>query len=229
MTNNEKFLEIYKRLENWCDDMFGKKPGYLIKEEYYPLHEYKKDVELIMNLRHVLVHNRIKKEDMGSRFITIHKELIDYADSFVTRITGSVINASVRSHEIYSVRRNDRVMEAVVTMMGKEYTHIPVVDNMMVLQGVFSENTLAKMVQDNNLNLNRNTTFNDIWDYISKPFDRNRLYDFVDINTSYCECMTKFCKYKKDGKRLDIIFITEDGSHRTPIRGLITTWDVAGK
>lgn len=40
------------------------------------------------------------------------------------------------------------------------------------------------------------------------------------------ECKYKFTRAIEKNERLDILFFTEDGTYQTPLKGLITIWDM---
>lgn len=129
--------------------------------------------------------------------------------------------------EVYSTKPDDLILQVMDTMSEKIFTHVPVLESGK-LTGVFTYNSFFEWAHD----VLGNKTAN----YLEKEriSDINRRY--ILPPTVYYDCVSAdlpagnvesiFRENTKHLRRLDCIFVTDDGLKKAPIRGIITPWDL---
>ena len=80
----------------------------------------------------------------------------------------------------------------------------------------------------NNIQIEENTTFNDIKDCFLIP-NKTEIVKFAPKDKNYNEIIIEFINEFKKRERLSCFMITEDGSANHKIIGIITAWDIIGK
>lgn len=128
---------------------------------------------------------------------------------------------------VYAATLGDSILEVMDTMSEKVFTHVPVLDSGRLI-GVFTYNSFFEWAHDV-LNERVDATFEK-----KQIRDINRKY--ILPPTVYYDCVKSdlpagnvdsiFREMTKQQKRLDCIFITDDGKKNAPIRGIITPWDL---
>ena len=111
-------------------------------------------------------------------------------------------------------------------MMDGKISHVPVLDAARKVIGVFSENTMMEVWQDNTL-LEKMATMRAIETYL--PIDKHKVdvFEFVSKNATAASLRQTFQSALENGKRIGLFLVTETGDQNEPLLGLTTAWDVA--
>ena len=113
-------------------------------------------------------------------------------------------------------------------MLDKVYTHIPILENNVVV-GVFSENTILDfLVNEKRSCLDENTTISDFKEYLPITKHKSEVFLFEKKNTYVYELERKFNEAFKNNKRIGMVFVTENGLSNEKLLGVLTAWDVLG-
>lgn len=122
---------------------------------------------------------------------------------------------------------NDYVREAITAMREQAFTYIPILDN-GVVTGIFDENSLFNYVSDNHdeiFILQNNLCFGDIRSYLA--LDNRELEEFAFFGMNrYADDAAKLFVRPSNGKRLEMIFLTNTGKKTEKLQGILTPWDV---
>ncbi len=109
------------------------------------------------------------------------------------------------------------------------YTHVPVLKDSRVV-GVFSENMVFSCVLDQTIRtFSRNTRFLDLAAYLPLSARTKQRFAFVSRAGSIYVTERLLRESFDHGRRLDMLFITENGREEEQILGLLTPWDVLGQ
>lgn len=225
----ERFLELYGNIETEVKQVYGVEIIEIneIKDRNNLLYKYRNDFNLFRQIRNILVHHVI---DESTQYIAVNDLMEERMLKVREKIFGKIHEICVKQDLIFTCQMNELVINALTTMNKKDYTHVPVLDEEGKLIGVFSENTLLKIIAKNGTHeITSDTQFKDISNYLAKPDDDKTMFDFVKGSEYIHNCSNLFGRAHYDKYRLDILFITEDGTKDTPLEGLITVWDLAGK
>ena len=162
-------------------------------------------------------------------------EYLIYTDKLIENLK-NVINIIKHPYKVYdkathpvvSFNENNRVRTVMKKMDELNYTHIPIYDDNKNLIGIFSENAIFNyLYNDEIIEINDDTTFNDIKKYINLNNSEN--IKFVAKNELYDNIINEFISEFKKGSKLSCVMVTEHGKRNEYILGIITAWDIIGK
>lgn len=223
------FLKEYGNLENDIKKVYGIEMNEInnITDHNDALYRYKSELNMFRQIRNVLVHNATNQD---FRYITVNNAMEVKMREVRKHILGKVREIGLMGDAVCRCQMGDKVIDAVQMMKVRDYSHVPVTDDEGRVFGVFSENTLLKIFADGKAkDILSDTPFEAISTYLAKPGDENLMFDFVRGDEFIHKCCEKFSIAHQKTNRLDILFITQDGTGYTPLEGLVTIWDLAGK
>ena len=234
--NSDRFIEIYNEIDEFMRKNLNKPNGY----RHYNLIEdlakvnkifkrNERDLKAFGDLRNAIVHNpELKNADPIA-------EPHDYIIDRYQEIVNNVINPpsaydriAVKVSELYNTTLETSAIEVMKEMAKKTYTHVPVIEN-NVLIGIFSENTLLNYIANKgDVLLERDAKIKEFIDYLPIDKHNSEYFIFVSKNASVMDVEELFQAELKEHRRLGVVFITENGNPNQKILGIITAWDMAG-
>ena len=108
--------------------------------------------------------------------------------------------------------------------------HVPVLDEDGRVTGVFTANAFLYMMADRKGELiEKDYSFKDAEKYVAFDSHDSEVYRFVSRNLYVDELRDIFEKTYSGGKRLAMVFVTENGKEGEKLLGTISPWDVLGK
>lgn len=223
MNNITRFLDLYKDFESWATTTYQiEKMSQL--EEFSGLGKYRSRLSLYRKVRNFLSHNDVKRNNANS-LVTISSKLVDDCKKCIEELRSPIKNNAIMIGDVYCRAMSDKVKDTMDVMYDCEYTHVPIMDGELIC-GVFSERSVFEL-SCNGIAINSDMTFNDIKEYFDLEIKPNEPYAFVPQSITVPEVLSIFADAKEDGYRLDLIFITEDGTPGTPLIGMVSAWDMA--
>lgn len=226
MNNITRFLELYKSFEHWAKDKYPIEHMADLEFSDFGLNNYRSKLRLYRNLRNILSHNVIIYEEGKSSSIAITNRLIAEFKAFVADLQSPVTSISLDIADVYKQTMNDNVSKAIHYMSERDYSHIPIMADGRIV-GVFSENTLFKMFCKGDTTITPDICFKDLSEYIAINETYDASYGFITETLSVPEVLSIFQVAKNCNHRLDILFITDDGTSRGLLKGIVTAWDMA--
>ena len=122
---------------------------------------------------------------------------------------------------------NDNVLPTMMEMQEKVYTHIPILQDGIVI-GVFSENTVFSYLADEQIvEIADNMRFSDLSEYLPVEKHRAESFRFVGQTKLISEIRAIFEDALSKQDRIGLIFITKSGNPKEPLLGILTAWDIA--
>jgi predicted transcriptional regulator len=234
--NSDKFVNIYNELDKWMRNIIG--VGYemshtdLIRRiagKDKTIRKYEEYLKSFANLRNAIVHN--PKVNVFESIAEPHDSKVRLYESIKNTVLHpplAIDTIAVKSNEIKTTNSNQRALDVMRMMKEKTYTHIPVIED-GVLIGVFSENTiLSYMVKNEDILIERDATISEFIDFIPIDKHESEYFKFVSKNTLVIDIEEIFERELEVKRRLGVIFITENGKSGEKILGLVTAWDIAG-
>jgi predicted transcriptional regulator len=138
----------------------------------------------------------------------------------------SLMRVAIRAGQIFAPSPEDSVLAAVKVMQRNDYSYIPIVDNHRIV-GIFSTKTLMQLVANNNtVNFSEALKFRDIADIIRLKEESEAHYGFIDSNMNMEDVNEKFQRSKSRKKRLDVLFITDNGKSDGILQGMVTPVEI---
>ena len=232
MSNAEEYIQKFKELESVVKETFGLNDWDSVtnflskKDEYRPFRE---EIKYCQEVRNLLQH----KQKIGGNFpVEPSREMID----FLERVINSLKNRKkcgeimVPMEKLYYRLEKDSVKETVFGMKKISSSHIPVLDDEHRVIGVFTPVSFLNMLADNGFEpLSTTVNFSVLKKYIALDHHSSEVYRFVKSDLYVDELKEIFENTYSGGKRLAMVFVTENGKPDGKLFGIISPWDVLGK
>lgn len=236
MTNNDsdKFIALYNQLDAYMRSK--------LRSDRYVSHltllrdmsqrdrvflDYFSDLRMFADMRNMLAHNPYKKD----------ADPLLYPHSYITKKYAEIIDlilhppkalsVAIPASKIFTATLDTSIQELMNTMVQKNYTHVPIMRNDMMI-GIFSENTLLSYFVANQEGIIlKDATVRDFYEFIPLEKHMNEYFEFIPRNTILSEVDKIFGEGVKEGKRIAVVYIAENGKSSEKILGMITPWDIA--
>lgn len=134
--------------------------------------------------------------------------------------------------KILAARWDDHVRPAAETMLSRQYSHVPILDEDDRLQGIFSADTLLfSTIRDELSCLDSQTKFESFRagaEHVAGKTETEHVL-FLSPKVTLHDAHRRYRDHIRNGNRVSVGFVTENGIHSEPIKGLITIWDFPSK
>lgn len=227
----EIFLDKYKELEAVIKLEYNLEErdsamGFLLKNKAY--HSIRNELDLCRETRNLLSHNpRVRLAYIVEPSEAMIKLLEDIIDKVKNPLRARDI--MVKKSELYYGNMNDGVRQAMIAMSSKSYSHIPIMDD-DVLVGVFSSNTLLSILIDEKLvSVDDDLKFKDIEKYLYYKNSTGESYRFISKKMPAGDISDLYKAAEEKNDRIGMMFVTENGNENEKVLGIITAWDLASE
>lgn len=184
--------------------------------------KFKKDIEVIRNIRNLLSHVDCKIE--GKAAIEINENIIEKFKEIISYLENPPLVTSRYITEMFVVDLEEKLIKV---MNEKKISHVPVLDKDKKLIGVFSENTIfSKLSEDEIIEIGKEYKVKDYEKYIKLENHSSEYFDFVKRNEELASAQNLFNKSIKKDKKLVMLFVTRNGKKNEEILGILTPWDL---
>ncbi len=227
----DEFLDLYKELEEILKNR-GIKNGrssmvmqFISSPECRP---FKDDLNTCREIRNILTHcpniDGVPPLIPSESSINTLKRVIKHLSA-----PPLAIDRAVKSDEMLCARLSDRVVPIMHKMTDLGFSHIPVFKNGLLF-GVFSISSVFSMALESDGDpVTNKTTIKDFIKYL--PIENHICESFVFAPKDTTESEAESMLENSTGplrKRPAAIFITNNGSPRERILGMVTPWDLLG-
>ena len=228
----EEFLDLYKKTEDALEAKYRNSRRHYssVIIEYikdYESEPVREKLEVAREIRNLLTHTA--KLD-GEFVVEPSAPVLDSLREAYEHITRPplAIDYATKPEHILKANLNQKVLRLMEVMEKNGYSHVPVLDSGEFF-GVFSIGSIFKyMLKKGGKGITPETTIAELGAQLDiKEHLEN--YEFVPRDTTYAAVRRKFEHPNGKHKRLSVIFITEDGSPRRRLLGMLTPWDVLGQ
>lgn len=188
----------------------------------------KTELDYCREVRNLLTHN----PKLNKRYaVEPSDEMVALLDQTMEKIRNPkrAKHIFVPRNKVSCRTMNDYIYPAMVEMRNCVYTHIPILENDVVV-GVFSENTLLNyLIDDEIVSIDQDMKFADIAKYL--PIDKHvaESFRFISQNTLLSDIEAIFAEGLNRTDRIGLIFVTNSGKPTEKLLGIISAWDVVGK
>ena len=222
MYKTEEYLEKYSVFEEWANLKYGE-GGLWYLEENHRDRMTRKELRYFRTVRNFLTHNPYETPEP---FILLTDAFKDRFDRLRSKLMDKITSVCVPYDAIYKCKMADKVMPTISVMRDKIYTYVPIMKGRTVW-GVFCESTIFSMAGEGDMSkIKEITTFFDIRKYITE-YSSDGIYDFVWSDATVDDVCKLFSDAIDQGRRLDVLYITNTGTSEGELVGLITIWDIA--
>lgn len=233
MKNSEMFLDYFNKIDKFIKESenFDSCNGFTYKvknSKSKVVQRFKDELISYGELRNAIVHNpKIGDEPIAEphtktveRIIFLHKEITS---------PEKVIPAF--KFEVLGAKKDDYINDILIKMKKKSFSQFPVFEGLdQVAIELINTNTISRWMSGK-LEENGTIMINQVKvkDLISEiEFKEN--YKFIKQETSVYEAYEMFLEQiRKEGRNLDVLFITHSGRPTEKLLGLITIEDIAIK
>lgn len=184
--------------------------------------------EFYRNLRNLLTH---EADARNGNYVTVTQKLYDDFKQDVEKIMHpkTAYEISIKDNHIYKVKKQETIYNVIKTMIEKNYTCTPIVDDNEKLTGVFASHSLMHYFNANKegfISEPKEMRISDIMQFCSPNGNDEIDYKFVSKTNDEYFIKELFKKSLKERKRLETIFVTENGKSTERLLGIITYWDL---
>ena len=227
MDNNELFIEKYKELEYEITKRYKLAKTispipFIEKKNDYA--KYSKELNYCREVRNFLQHeSKIDKEFA----VIASDEMLEVMDKIIDLVRNPVRikDVYVSIDKVYYKGLDNYVYPSMISMDYKKYSHIPILEKGKLI-GVFSKTSIFKyLLEEENNNFSEYVKFRDVKKYISL---NEEYYLFTTLDTPVEDIIEEVVMNFKNGKRIAIIFVTDNGMENGDFVGLLTPYDILG-
>lgn len=223
--NNELFIEKYKELEYVTTKRYNlakTTSAISFLEKRNEFSDIKKELRYCREIRNFLQH----EEKIDNEFAVIaSNEMIKLIDKVINVIKNPVTCYDIckKMNDIYYKKLDDYVLDSMISMKHKKFTHIPILENDVVV-GVFSKTSIFNYLLDEYIDtLTSSLKFKDIMDYIDVKQEN---YLFIKKTDTVYDITNIILDYYKQNNRISMIFVTENGKEKDKLIGILTPFDL---
>ncbi len=229
LSNADEYIQKFKELEAAVKETYGLKDwdsvtGFLSKQDGFK--PYKEEIKYCQEVRNLLQH----KQKIGGEYpIEPTKEMLVFLENTINKIKNRKKCGEImipRSRTFYK-KKSDKIRGTVPKMRENSLSHVPILDERGSVCGVFSLFSFFNIMADRVSS--ENSTFGDICEYIALDYHRTETYCFVSRKLYTDELKALFEKTYSGGKRLSMVFVTQNGKPDEKLLGIISPWDILGK
>ena len=222
-----QFLERYREIEEWALNNFN----ITEMKDLEQMPQYKNlrsNFSFCRILRNLLSHYDWSKA--GNDMIVVTDQAVRQVNNLYYSLNPvTLMRIAIRAGQIFAPSSSDFVLNAIKMMHRNDYSYIPIVDNHRIV-GIFSIKTLLQIVaEDKTGTLTDQLTFHDILDIIRITDNPENQYGFINPNTSVEDASWLFRRSNQRKKKLDVLFITDNGKADGVLQGMLTPADLIGK
>ena len=132
----------------------------------------------------------------------------------------------IATKEIHSCRKEDPVKDIMEIMERYSISHLPVVNDKMHVVGVFSRSTIFDFFSEGG-HPKAEMTIADFGDLIDLDKHHNESFLFAGKRSSIDDVFSYMAKRKPHQKHVACVFVTDNGSQNSKLRGILTLSDLA--
>ncbi len=196
----------------------------LSKSPYSAISERGRKLNLIRQIRNLMIHDLDMNKD---GLIEISESLIDSLRFEVNTLNKPKTALSICTpiSKIIAAKFDDTVIELLPKMIDAGYMQLPILNGDGTLFGVLSPNAILAYLPSH-YNETSNAKLKDMAEYL--PINKHicEYYGFIDKDASVEKVTQLFQSVYQKGKKLVMVFVTENGFENEPVLGILTSFDV---
>lgn len=223
----EKFnlLEKYLRLESKTDFDESKYRKNLENSNNRLIRtpKYKDNLILAGKIRNIIAHNN----EVIFSTQSFLNDFVMLVDKIIT--PKPIFDVMIPKNQCLFVDLNQTLFELSSQMKINKITTVPILENNKVI-GVFSETSLFQSLIDEEGNIihslkeSKFKNFSNVFQLNSNTYFS---YKFIGRDSNVYECLEYFENGFTNNKRLELIFVTENGSHNGNLLGIVSIFDLS--
>ena len=180
--------------------------------------------ELCRRIRNILSHN---VEDNGEPVVEPSEGTLRRMEEILAFVKHPVmaIDYGTPADKILFAHPNDLALNVMRHMVKNGYSHVPVAEQGRLIGG-FSSDSLMQFSAKKGLSQVRDELrIGEMKDAIGFGDKKDARFMFLPEDATLPAVREAFEKRRERNHRLAVVFLTEDGTWRTPVKALLTSWD----
>jgi len=218
----EYFNEIEKYLNNKDDNsnigftrLIGK-----YQDSDKIIRQYAGELMHLKDIRNLLVHN--------NNYYAIPNE---FSLEKIKNIRDKVINPPkvypLFNSKVETVSNQQPIIKVIKFMKERSYSQIPVVNNDNQFLDLITNNAISRWIgsladKDRAQIIFEQALVKDVLDYE----EESSVFEFISKEALIVDVIDKFEESQKKGKKLEAIFITDNGKKSEKLLDILTSWDL---
>ncbi len=187
--------------------------------------DYRDQLNLCREIRNFLSHH---SEFDGERIIQPSESLIRFLEKVTDylRRPPMALEFATLYADILKTTLSQKAQTVMKKMERQGFSHVPVIDTGECI-GVFSVSTIFTYALANGMtSIQDDMTVGDFAEFL--PFNKHSTerFSFMHKDATLYDVCNEFEKKQRAGKRLAAVFITDNGSSKGRILGMLTSHDV---
>jgi len=234
MSNTQKFLEVYKQIEDVATNKYTNGVGYdqgksFIFDLRREFKFYDHKIGYCANVRNLISHS------VGGDFgVEIPDNMIKFLEYILAHLESPKKARQyfipIAEGKVYTATRDSKVLGVMSQMREHGYTHVPILIDGVVV-GVFSANKLFQYMyamgnKDELVAIDKNTTLDELKDFLSWEQSTNETYEFVGQEDKLFNLQQIVQQHFDNQKHLGMFFVTASGKSTERLLGVLTPWDL---
>ena len=230
MNSVETFLDLYRTLEEDLKEYYaGRKLKYSS-----PVYEYMNtdgrrhydEIDLCREIRNVLSHHPYFDGELpivpGDKLIEALRKIVYEVENPLT-----AIKLSTPLEELVTATYDESVSALLFKMEKRGFSHVPVIGEHGGLEGVFSIGAVFEFVRSRpGIVLDSTVRLSDMKAFLPANVHRSEQYLFCAPNATLSEVKDMFRSTGPKQRRVAAVFVLKNEDRRSPLRGMITPWDL---
>lgn len=230
-TNNEKFLNLYKKVEALLQHMVHARQQDSPVWVYENLLKKSEDIEkktraekysIARQMRNILSHDDMGDEDP----FTVSDETILFLEVELNLLEEqkTAREVCVPFSNLLFATKNSLVTNIATKMLEKGVTNVPILNEKKVI-GMFNGKAFIHMMKSRRgITINESTKMKDIKQFLYLDMNDGIRYEFVSASTRVDQLDNLFLRNKKG--KTELLIVTETGDKFEPIIGVISPHDI---
>jgi len=230
VSNATVFLNQYKIMEDLAKVMFtNSEPSSVIfnLSNHPNFRHFKSEIDYCREVRNLLTHKPL----INSKYaIEPSDEMIHILNSIIDKLEDppKALMYATPLSRLLTAKLDDFVLPLIKKMKIQNFTHVPILKDGFVI-GVFSESTVFDYLADHTkMEIPHDQKVNDYLSYMDLNNHRNETFVFVPRGILTGEAEALF-NDGKINKRVEMLFVTENGKFNEKLIAIISPWDLMDK
>ncbi|MGI6074628.1 MAG: CBS domain-containing protein [Fermentimonas sp.] len=234
MTNSDRFIDAYNRIDEILDDEFGGQvylsfSKKVVRSRNAVVRQFKEELLDYGELRNAIVHTP-RRGKVPELIAEPHIDVCDRIEMILSELEKPKRVFPLFGERVTTVKVNDSIRRILEQVVRDSYSQFPVYDEDGLIVEIINTNTIArwvsaKMLEGDSISF-EDTRVSDFFEYIE--FERN--FRFIRKDASIYEAYEMFIDTIDNHRRnLDVICITENGKRTEKILGMITIEDITSE
>lgn len=230
VTRGDEFIELYKQLESAAAQNYGYPNDGRVIYRLARRREFARmsaELDYCREVRNLLQHRPKVK---GRFLVEPSAEMVQLLRETLDKVKNPLRcqDIAIPFEQLYWRTMDDLVLPSMQELKDGAFTHIPLLKDRRVA-GIFSVNALFSYLLASEMGgLDANTRFRDMGEHIRLDAHPSEVFVFERSGAKADDAELHFETALQKGRRVGMIFLTENARPTDKLLGILTAWDLVG-